>query len=71
MEFQLFGSELLCILLFVGLIGILFFDTIFGPSEKSEKESPLDVLRRKYASAEISTEAYEERKKVLEWDKKK
>lgn len=70
MELQLFGSELLCILLFAGLIGILLFD-VFGPSEKSGKENPLDLLQRNYASAKISTDAYEERKKVLEWDKKK
>ena len=36
--------------------------------EKSEKEGPLDILKRRYANGEISTEEYEERKKNLEKD---
>lgn len=35
------------------------------PSEK-QKESPMDVLKRRYANGEITTEEYEQRKKVLE-----
>jgi len=30
------------------------------------KESPLDILKRRYASGEITKEEYEERKKILE-----
>lgn len=33
-----------------------------------EKESPLDILKKRYANGEISTEEYEERKKVLAKD---
>lgn len=31
-----------------------------------EKESPLDILKKRYANGEMSTEEYEERKKRLE-----
>ena len=44
---------------------------LFSPSKDGGKESPLDVLRKKYASFEMSTEAYEERREVLERDVKK
>lgn len=45
---------------------------LFSPSSKDgAKESPLDVLRKKYAAVEMSTEAYEERREVLERDLKK
>lgn len=30
-----------------------------------EKESPLDILKRRYANGELSTAEYEERKKAL------
>ncbi|AMC11786.1 hypothetical protein Lupro_11120 [Lutibacter profundi] len=33
---------------------------------KKEKDSSLEILRRKYASGNISTEEYEERKRILE-----
>lgn len=33
-----------------------------------QKDSPLDLLKKRYANGEISTEEYEERKKVLEKD---
>ena len=39
-----------------------------GRSFLSKEEDPLEVLRRRYARGEISTEEYEERKAVLERD---
>jgi putative membrane protein len=42
---------------------------IFDNSNKGksfEKESPLDILKRRYANGEIATVEYEERKKALE-----
>jgi putative membrane protein len=38
-----------------------------GPTSPPESaESPLDILRRRYANGEISTDEYEERKSRLE-----
>ncbi|ARS38088.1 hypothetical protein [Pontibacter actiniarum] len=68
MEF--FGFSFFCTLLFAGVIFILLYE-LFSPSKDGGKESPLDVLRKKYASFEMSTEAYEERREVLERDLKK
>jgi len=33
------------------------------------REDPLEVLQRRYAAGEITTEEYEERKRVLERDR--
>ena len=35
-------------------------------SSVQKKESPLEILKRRYASGEITSEEYEQRKKVLE-----
>ncbi len=40
-----------------------------GPPPESRKESPLEILKRRYAAGEISTEEYEERKAHLERDR--
>lgn len=37
-------------------------------SEKKEKENPLDILKKRYAKGELTTEEYEERKKIIERD---
>ncbi|MFD1186407.1 hypothetical protein [Pontibacter rugosus] len=68
MEF--FGYSFLCTLLFAGVVFMLLYE-LFSPSKDGGKESPLDVLRKKYASFEMSTEAYEERRDVLGRDLKK
>ncbi|MCJ8167118.1 hypothetical protein MKJ04_19920 [Pontibacter sp. E15-1] len=68
MEF--FGYSFLCTLLFAGIVFILLYE-LFSPFKDGGKESPLDVLRKKYASVEMSTEAYEERREILQRDLKK
>lgn len=39
------------------------------PSSAEPRETPLEVLQRRYAEGEISTEEYEERKGRLERDR--
>jgi putative membrane protein len=36
------------------------------PGQRKKKDSPLDVLKKRYAAGEIDTKEYEERKRVLE-----
>ena len=53
------------ILWFVFIVWIFFIPR--GPyRRRKQQESPMDILKRRYASGEISKEEYEERKKVLE-----
>lgn len=39
-----------------------------SPSSRESQESPLEVLQRRYAEGELSTDEYEERKERLEGD---
>jgi putative membrane protein len=58
--------------LLIVLIGVFW---IFSASRRADRgpqssdpASPLDILKRRYAEGEISTEEYEERKRNLEQD---
>ena len=54
------------------LIGVLVFYGWGSPSEKrrGQRETPLDVLKRRLASGEIAPEQYEQRKALLDRDAK-
>lgn len=54
--------------LVIGIVLLIKFmgNNGFRKFTKQEKESPLEILKRRYANGEISTEEYEERKKILE-----
>lgn len=43
----------------------IFFVPADIPYQKTKKESPLDILKKRFAQGEISKEEYEESKKVL------
>jgi putative membrane protein len=36
------------------------------PGQKSRKDTPLDILKKRFASGQIKKEEYEEKKKILE-----
>jgi len=38
------------------------------PYQRFKKDSPLDILQKRFASGEITNEEYQEKKKVLEND---
>ena len=38
------------------------------PGQRRKKDSPLDILRKRFAAGEIQTEEYNEKKKILETD---
>lgn len=40
----------------------------FGNTRNTKPESPLEILKRKYANGEITAEEYEQKKKILEND---
>lgn len=54
-------------LFWVAVIAALFF--LFAPAlRRRRRETPLELLQRRYAAGEISTEEYEERKVKLARD---
>ena len=49
------------------LLGI--FATPYDVSgQRKKKDSPLDILHKRFASGQITTEEYQEKKKILEND---
>lgn len=52
-------------------IWIIFLIWIFAtpykiPGKRAQKETPLDVLKKRFAAGEISKEEYQEKKDLLE-----
>jgi putative membrane protein len=60
------------ILVIIGVIWLLtrsqYRSTSPPPSSESSNETPMEILKRKYAAGELSTEEYEERKEHLQRD---
>lgn len=61
----IFGMHLLWWLFWIALIVVLAGYFVPVPRHKA-RETPLQVLQRRYAAGEISTKEYEERKERLE-----
>jgi putative membrane protein len=36
------------------------------PGQRAKKNTPLDILKKRYASGEITKEEYQEKKKIIE-----
>lgn len=52
------------------IIWVIFLIWIFAtpwgvPGQRTKKETPLDILKKRYAAGEIDSEEFEERKKAL------
>lgn len=62
----LFGMPWIWAVILIGMIVIFFL-----PNKKDKKESSLDILERKFAEGALSITDYEERKNILEQNKKK
>ena len=64
--YHLGGMHLFWWFFWVIMIIWIFFTPYRLPYQINQKDSPIDILKNRYASGEMSTEEYEERKKVLE-----
>jgi putative membrane protein len=61
--------------LFWWILWFIFIFWIFAtpyniPGQRMKKDSPLDILKKRFASGEITKEDYEERKRIIEADMK-
>ena len=67
-EYGFFGMHMLWWLFWIILISILFgwFEPV--PKRRIRKDSPLDILQKRFASGEITAEEYQEKKNVLASD---
>lgn len=63
-EWGFWGMHIFWWLFWIALVVVLFLP-ITPVSRGRRRETPLEVLQRRYAAGEISTEEYEERKAKL------
>ena len=64
------GMHLFWWLFWLVLIAV-FFSSMTPVPRKQARETPLQILQRRYAAGDISTDEYAERKKRLEQDASK
>lgn len=62
------GMHLIWWLIWFGLLFWIFATPYDVPGQRKKKDTPLDILKKRFASGEITKEEYEESKKILERD---
>jgi len=60
------GMNLIWWFLWICLLIWIFATPYDIPGQRRRKDSPLDILKKRFASGEITKEEYRERKKILE-----
>ncbi|WP_445718094.1 SHOCT domain-containing protein [Flavobacterium sp.] len=62
------GMHLIWWIIWFFFIVWIFFIPVDIPYQKAKKDSPLDILKKRFAKGEISKEEYEESKKIIKSD---
>ena len=67
-EYSFVGMHLLWWVFWVAIIFVMFgwFEPV--PKKRIRRDSPLDILQKRFATGEITTEEYHEKKTILETD---
>ena len=60
------GMHFIWWILWLGLLFWIFFIPYGIPGERRKRDSPLDILQKRFASGEITKEEYLEKKRILE-----
>lgn len=68
-EWGFWGMHIFWWLFWIVVI-VVMFSPLTPVSRRRRRETPLEMLQRRYAAGQISTEEYEERKAKLEHDAK-
>ena len=69
--YHIWGMHLVWWFVWLGLIFWIFAMPYNIPGQRRKKDSPLDILQKRFASGEISNEEYNEKKRILQNDKAK
>lgn len=60
------GMNFIWWIIWMGLLFWIFFTPYSIPGERRRKDSPLDILKKRFAAGEITKEEYQEHKKLLD-----
>ncbi len=63
--YHFWGMHLIWWLIWIFLLIWIFATPWYVPGRKKEKDSPLDILQRRFASGQITKEEYLEQKAIL------
>jgi putative membrane protein len=63
--YHFWGMHLIWWIVWLILLFWIFAIPYNIPGQRIKKESPLDILKRRFASGQIKTEEYQEMKKIL------
>ena len=66
--YHFWGMHLIWWVIWLFLLFWIFAMPYNIPGQRMMKDSPLDILRRRFALGEITNEEYQEKKKILEDD---
>lgn len=69
--YHFWGMHLFWWIIWILLLGWLFFGSSRSAGWRSKEDTPLEILQKRFASGTISHEEYEERKAILERDRQK
>ena len=63
--YHFWGMHLTCCFIWFILLFWSFATPYDGPGQRRRKDSPLDMLQKRFASGQISQDEYKERSKLL------
>jgi putative membrane protein len=69
--YQFWGMNLIWWVIWLFFIFWIFAIPYNIPGQRRKKDSPLDILQKRFASGEISNEEYNVKKRILQNDKAK
>ena len=65
-DYNYWGMNLIWWFIWIVLLFWIFATPYNIPGQRMKKDSPLDILKKRFASGEIKSTEYEEMKKTLE-----
>jgi putative membrane protein len=63
--YHFWGMHVIWWIIWVGFIFWIFATPYDIPGQMKRKDSPLDILQKRFASGQINTDQYKEQKKIL------
>lgn len=67
-NYYFWGMHLIWWLIWIALIVWIFAIPYDIPGRRKKKDSPFDILQKRFAAGAITKEEYEEKKKILKFD---